>query len=83
MANEVKEVQMTQPTEKLSDSDKATLDGVKAKAEMAFEKAKTAVAQSESAKLSYDNIVLQLALRYKLNEGDTISDNGEIKRKSE
>jgi hypothetical protein len=78
--HEEKEVQLT---EKLSDADKATLDSTKAKAELAFANAKAAVAQSETAKLQYDNIVLQLALRYKLNEGDTIGDNGEIKRKSE
>jgi len=69
-------------TEKLADTDKMALESVKVKAELALERAKTAVSQSESAKLIYDNVILQLAMKYKLTDGDTIDDTGEIKRVS-
>ena len=66
--------------EKLSDGDKSALDLAKAKRELALANAKTALAQSENAELSYNNVILQLALRYKLVDGDEIAESGEIKR---
>jgi hypothetical protein len=72
-----------QVVEKLADADKTTLDSIKLKRELALERAKTAVAQSESAQLAYDNVVLQLAMKYKLSDGDVIEDTGEIKRNSQ
>ena len=71
-----------QVLEKLIDADKMTLDISKMKRELALANAKTAIAQSESAELTYNNIVLQLAIKYKLSDGDVINDNGEIQRKT-
>lgn len=76
-----KEMQV-QVVERLSNEDKATLDSIKMKRELALERAKTAVSQSESAQLAYDNVILQLAMKYKLSDGDVIEDNGELKRKA-
>jgi hypothetical protein len=67
--------------EKISDQDKITLDAIKMKRELAIANARAAVAQSESADMSYNNVVLQLAIKYKLNDGDMIEDDGKIKRK--
>jgi hypothetical protein len=72
----------TKVSEKLSDTDKSNLDLVRMKRELALANAKTALAQSETAQVSYDNIILQLAMKYKLVDGDVISDAGEIQRKS-
>lgn len=68
--------------EKLSDADRSTLDAAKMKRELALANAKTALAQSENAELSYNNIVLQLALKYKLSNGDMINEDGTINRKN-
>lgn len=68
--------------EKLADPDKTTLDTAKMKRELALANAKTALAQSENAELSYNNVVLQLALKYKLANGDIINEDGTIERKS-
>lgn len=68
------------PSESLSEMDRAQLENSKMKAELALEKVKTAIAQKENAEVSYNNFVLQLALKHKLNEGDVIEENGTIKR---
>jgi|SRR5277367_6436451 len=67
--------------ERLADQDKSVLDLAKARRETALEKAKTALAQSETSELAYNNVILQLALRYRLVDGDIINDDGTIKRK--
>lgn len=67
--------------ERLADADKSVLDLAKAKRETALEKAKTALAQSEVAELAYNNVILQLALRYHLVDGDVITEEGAIQRK--
>lgn len=69
--------------EKLADADKTLLDTAKLKREQALMAAKLSVSQSESADLSYQNLVLQLALKYNLKEGDLIEESGQITRKSE
>lgn len=69
--------------ERLMDADKSVLDLAKARRETALEKAKTALAQSEVSELAYNNVILQLAIRYHLVDGDIINDDGTIKRKSE
>lgn len=68
--------------ERLVDADKSALDLAKARRETALEKAKTALAQSENSELAYNNVILQLALRYHLVDGDIINDDGSIKRKT-
>lgn len=67
--------------ERLAELDKSALDLAKARRETALEKAKTALAQSEASELAYNNVILQLALRYHLTDGDVINDDGSIKRK--
>jgi hypothetical protein len=67
--------------ERLADSDKAVLDQSKSKRELALSEAKLAVSKSENTELAYNNIILQLALKYKLVDGDVIEESGEIKRK--
>jgi hypothetical protein len=67
--------------ERLVDADKSVLDLAKARRETALEKAKTALAQSEVSELAYNNVILQLAIRYHLVDGDIINDDGSIKRK--
>jgi hypothetical protein len=61
--------------EKLSVEDKHLLDMEKMRKDMALTNAKM-------ADTAYNNVVLQLALKYKLIEGDRISDDGEIVRKT-
>lgn len=71
-----------QMSERLTDADKTLLDMAKVKRELGIEKAKSALAQSEAAELSYNNTILQLAIKYHLIDGDVIADDGTIKRKS-
>lgn len=70
-----------QVAEKITDTDKTALDAVKMKRELALANARAFVAQSETAELAYNNTILQLAIKYKLIDGDVISENGEIQRK--
>lgn len=72
-----------QVVERLTDADKNALDMIKVKRELALANAKAALAQSESAELSYNNLVLQLAMRYRLFDGDLINEDGSIVRKSQ
>lgn len=67
-------------TESLSDVDKGLIDNIKLKRELALERAKNALSQSENAELHYNNIILQLAMKYGLKEGDIIAEDGTIKR---
>ena|ERR1700743_1619313 len=67
--------------ERLTEGDKTVLDLAKAKRETALEKAKTALAQSEVSELAYNNVILQLAIKYRLVDGDMINEDGSIKRK--
>jgi hypothetical protein len=67
--------------ERLTDLDKSFLDLAKARRETALANAKTALAQSEISELSYNNAILQLAIRYRLADGDIINEDGSITRK--
>lgn len=80
-ANKEKPIQF-QVIERLTDQDKSLLDIIKSKRELALANAKTALAQSEVAELTHNNIILQLAMKYNLVDGDQINDDGSIKRKS-
>lgn len=66
----------------ITEGDKAALDVARMKQEVALANAKAALAQSEVAKVSYDNIILQLAVKYKMSHGDKIEENGQITRTS-
>ena len=73
--------QETTPSEKLHDADKATLELAKSKLQLAQVNAEKCLAEAEVARLTHQNVVLQLAMKYNLTEGDVITELGEIKRK--
>lgn len=79
MTNEVNPA-IVKTAESISESDKATLDIAKMKQEVALANTKAALSQSELSKVAYDNIILQLALKYKMSHGDKIEENGQITR---
>lgn len=66
--------------DKLLENDVAIIETAKMKRELSLANVKSALVQSENAELSYNNILLQLALKYRLNEGDVIEEDGTIKR---
>lgn len=68
--------------ERLSDSDQSMLENARLKSELALEKLRTAISIKENIELSYSNTVLQMAIKYRLSEGDTINEAGEIQRNS-
>lgn len=76
-------VNVTSPKEFLSEQDKHALDLVKMKMALALANAEKALAQNETAKITYENLVLQLTFKYSLKEKDIITEQGEIIRKSE
>lgn len=80
MATENLPVETGAQKEFLSDQDKHALDLVKMKRALALANAEKALAQNESAELQYNNLVLQLTLKYSLNEKDLITEQGEIVR---
>lgn len=59
----------------ISDDDKRVLDNVRMRRALLL-------AQAENAELTCSNIVLQLTIKYKLNDTDVITDQGEIIRKT-
>jgi len=71
-----------QVSERLEDADKAALDLVKTKRDSASMNARLAASQNETAELTYNNLVLRLALKYRLSDGDLLGEDGTITRKS-
>jgi hypothetical protein len=71
-----------QVVERLTAEDKAVLDAAKTKRELALANANLAVAKGESADLAHNNIVLRLAIKYSLRDGDLINEDGTITRKT-
>jgi hypothetical protein len=69
------------PADKLSEQDKLGLDLLKAKQEIAREKARSAMMAIEVADQQYQNFILTLAMRYQLADGDVIEENGSLTRK--
>jgi hypothetical protein len=61
--------------ERLTDSDKHSLDLAKSKRDLAR-------SQSETAEATYNNVILRLALKYHLSDGDLLNEDGAITRKS-
>jgi hypothetical protein len=66
----------------LSAEDKAVFDTAKTKRELALTNASLAVAKGESADLIHQNVILRLAIKYNLKDGDLINEDGSITRKS-
>ena len=79
----VAETAGTEITETISEVEQSRMENLRLKSELAIEKVKTAIAQKENVEMSYNNLVLQLALKYRLNEGDVIEPNGMITRRSD
>ena len=71
-----------QLVERLTSDDQAALDAAKAKKESALTAAKLAVSEGENAELRYNNLVLNIALKYRLSDGDSFSPDGLITRKN-
>lgn len=67
-------------SERLTDEDKSLLETTKSKRENLVQTAKLAVANAENSELTYNNIILQFALKYKLVDGDKIEEDGSIIR---
>ncbi|CAB4196535.1 hypothetical protein UFOVP1290_55 [uncultured Caudovirales phage] len=67
-------------TEKISEIDRLSLDLSKTKRELALSDAKTAIANSEKAELSYRYFILKLYMKYNLTESDAITEGGDIIR---
>jgi hypothetical protein len=68
------------PKEQLSDMDKLQLELAKSRRQTVLAQAEKALAQNESAELSFKNIVLQLYMKYHMDSNDAISEQGEILR---
>ena len=66
--------------ETLSETDRMFLDLAKSKRQTALAQAEKALAQNETAEVSYKYIVLQIYMKYGLTEADAITENGEIMR---
>ncbi len=66
--------------EKISEIDRLSLDLSKTKRELALSDAKTAIANSEKAELSYRYFILKLYMKYGLTESDAITEGGDIIR---
>jgi hypothetical protein len=68
------------PTERIAEVDRMALELAKSKREVALAEAKTALANNEKADLAYRYVVLQIYLKYGMNERDALSENGEVVR---
>jgi len=64
----------------LQERDKMALDLAKSHRQLALAQAEKALAQNETADVSYKYIVLQLYMKYGLTEADAIDESGKILR---
>lgn len=64
----------------LDEQDKVSLDTMKLKLALAGSNAERALAQTDVAKLTYSNMLLQFAMKYSLSNQDAITEEGEIIR---
>lgn len=62
----------------LSEIDKLHLDLIKSNKKASIAEAKEYIAKSEKADLEYKNFVLQIFMKYKLTNVDSIDENGNI-----
>jgi hypothetical protein len=63
---------------KMSEEDRLNLELAKSRKETAMAMAKEAVAKSEVADIAYKYIILQLYMRYGLDQNDAISEDGSL-----
>lgn len=66
------------PHPKLMEIDRMNLELARQRRLTALAEAKTALAQSETAELSYKYVVLQIYMKYGLTDADAIGENGDI-----
>jgi len=78
MEEEVKSV--APMVEQLQDVDRMALELAKSKRMVALAQAEKALAQNETADVSYKYVVLQLYMKYGLTEVDAIDESGKILR---
>lgn len=71
---------VAEPTERIVEVDRMALELAKSKREVALAEAKTALANNERADLAYRYVVLQIYMKYGMNEKDALNENGEIVR---
>lgn len=67
-------------TEKMAEVDRLALELAKSNRKTALAEAQTALAKNDNAELSYKYVVLQIYMKYGLNETDAITEAGEILR---
>jgi hypothetical protein len=75
---EEKKTDETQRPTHLEDIDKLVLELAKAKKQVALANAEKALAQNDTAELSYKYMVLQIFMKYGLTENDKLDDAGNI-----
>lgn len=68
------------PVEKMDETDRLTLELAKSNRKTALAEAQTALAKNENAELAYKLVVIQIYMKYGLNEKDAITEAGEIRR---
>lgn len=68
------------PVERIVEVDRMALELSKSKREVALAEAKTALANNEKAELAYRYVVLQIYMKYGMNERDALNESGEIVR---
>lgn len=66
--------------EKIAEVDRLALELAKSKREVALAEAKTALANNEKADLAYRYVVLQIYLKYGMNDKDALTEGGDIVR---
>lgn len=66
--------------EKISEADRMALELAKSNKKLAVAQAEKALAQNETAEVSYKYVVLQLYMKYGLSAEDAITEAGEIIR---
>ena len=62
----------------IQDIDKMILELAKSRRQTALAQAEKALAQNETAKIAYENVVLKLYIKYGLTEADAIDETGKI-----
>lgn len=70
----------TTPVEKIAEVDRLALELAKANRKTALAQAEKALAQNETADLSYKYVVLQIYMKYGLTEADALDESGTILR---
>jgi hypothetical protein len=63
---------------KLSEIDRMALELAKSQRQVSLAEAKTALANNEKSELQYKYVVLQIYMKYNLNESDALNENGDI-----